>query len=248
MLRCRAGLLCLTACTLAHAQTPREFEAASVRHSASGAQVRTEIDPVRFTARSSSLKSLIKEAYGMDEFQLLGSNGWMNGDLYTIAASIAVPSTHDQVMEMLRSLLADRFHLKAHIETRQVKAYELVVDKGGSKLQSLREGEALPTPANSKPDEMTLSAGTTIPELVKFLNLRAGTPALGWPVVDHTGLNGRFKIWITFTNRPDPGGRSGTLDIDFLSDLPLQLGLRLVPTRAEFPFLVIDSAGKPPEQ
>lgn len=119
------------------------------------------------------------------------------------------------------------------------------MDKGGSKLQPLQDGETSPQPANSKPDEMTLSAGTTIPELVRFLNLRVGTATLGWPVVDHTGLNGCFKIWITFANKPDPGGRSGTLDIDFLSDLPLQPGLRLVPAQAEFPYLVIESAERP---
>lgn len=191
---------------------------------------------------------MIKEAYGIEDFQLQGINGWMNGDLYTIAASIPAPSNHDQVMEMLRNLLADRFHLKTHFENRQVKAYELVVDKGGSKLKALAYGEMPSQPSNTSPEELTLNAGTTVADLVKFLNMRVNTPALGWPVVDHTGLTGRYQIWIKFSNKLDPGGRSGTVDIDFLSDLPIQLGLRLVPNRADFPFLVIDSADKPSEQ
>jgi len=142
MLPYRVSLLCLIACAVAQAQTPREFETASVRRSTSGAQVRMEIDAVRFSARSSTLRSMIKEAYGIEDFQLQGENGWMNGDLYTIAASIPAPSNHNEVMEMLRNLLADRFHLRTHFETRQVKAYELVVDKGGSKLKALAYGEA----------------------------------------------------------------------------------------------------------
>ena len=254
-LRGRACLLCLF-CLLglvgravAQAQTPRDFETASVRHSAAGAQVRMEIDAVRFSARSSTLRSLIKEAFGVEDFLLQGVNGWMNGDLYTIEASIPVPSNHEQVMVMLRNLLTDRFHLKTHFETRQIKAYELVVDKGGPKLKSVADGEMPAQPSNTRPEkDLTLSAGTTIGDLVKFLNMRVNTPALGWPVVDHTGLTGRYQIWITFSNKLDPGGRSGSLDIDFLSELPLQLGLRLTPTRADFPFLVIDSADKPSEQ
>lgn len=253
MLLHRAGQICLIAYAFTQAQTPAEFEAASVRRSDSGRQVRMEIDAVRFSAPSSTLRSLVKEAYGIEDFQIQGGNGWMNTDLYTIAASISAPSSHDQashdqVMEMLRNLLADRFHLKTHFENRQVTAYELAVDKGGLKLKPLADGDVSPQPLNTNPEELTLNAGTTVADLVKFLNMRVGTPALGWPVVDRTGLNDRYQIWIKFNNKPDPGGHSGTFDGDFLTDLPIQLGLRLIPTRAEFRFLVIDSADKPSRQ
>ena len=148
-------------------------------------------------------------------------------------------------MEMLRGLLADRFHLKLHNETRRTKVYELVVAKGGSKLQPLQEGASREAPSNPNPDQATLSVATTLPELAQYLNKQSGPSALGWPVVDHTGIGGKFRIWLTINTTSDIGGRSGTFNIDFLSELPRQLGLALEPTQADCSFLVVDSAGLP---
>jgi len=239
-------LISLTLLAPLEGQTGRQFEAASVRATPPGTPPYRplDIDAVRFSARTATLRYLITQAYGIDDYQLMGTTGWMNGDYFTVAASIPTPSDHAQVMEMLRSLLAESFHLKSHFETRPTKVYELVVAKGGSKLEPLAEGDSGRPPSNSSPGQMTMSAGTTLPELVSFLNTRSGTAALGWPVVDHTGIQGRFKIWLTASLKSDPDGRSGTFDIDFPSELR-RLGLELKPTRADCSFLVIDNAEKP---
>jgi len=228
----------------AQTQSGREFEVASVKRAPPGEKLyqRLEIDSVRFFVRAAPLRYLINVAYGFDSYQLVGAPKWMDDDLYSITASILPPADHAQVMEMLRNLLTERFHLKVHEDTHQTKVYELVVAKGGEKLVPLPDGETPRPPPNPSLEQVTLNAGPSMPDLVRFLNQRVGAGSLGWPVVDHTGLHDRYKIFLTFSVKADPDGRSGTFDMDYLSELPRQIGLRLEPTRADYSFLVIDSA------
>lgn len=241
-----ASLMCLAGLVPARAQKAREFGAGSIKLAVAGDHpYLLQIDAARLYARAASLRYLITEAYGIENYQVVSTAKWMNENLYTINATIPAPSDHAEVMEMLRNLLAQRFHLKVHNETRQTRIYELVVASGGSKLQPLQEGVALKAPANLNPDQMTQSVATTLPDLARYLNRLTGPLALGWPVIDRTGMSGKFRIWLTFRLTPDIGGRSGTYDIDFLSELPRQLGLRLQPARADCSFVVVDSASMP---
>ena len=241
-----AWLTFVAAVAPAPAQTAREFGVASIKPAAAGDHpYLLEVDNSRLYARAASLRYLIMEAYRIENYQLVGTAKWMNENLYTINATIPAPSDHDQLMEMLRSLLAERFHLKVHNETRQIKVYELVAANGGSKLQPLQEGASSKAPPNPNADQVTLNVATTLPELARYLNSRTGPSTLGWPVIDRTGMDGKFRIRLTFHSTPDIGGRSGTFDIDYLSEVPRQLGLALQSTRADCSFVVIDSASMP---
>ncbi len=239
----RAWALALAFSAIASAQPKVEFEAASIRRATTSFPRRTEFDDVRFSAPASTLRSLITQAYGIDDYQLVGNSGWTNTEFWTVSAAMRPTRDRAQVMEMLRNLLADEFHLKAHLEIRRVKALELQLEKGGPKL--LSESTPPQQPPNISPGRLTLSVAATLPELARYLSTRTGPDAPGWPVVDRTDLHGRYAIWLTFANQIDPDGRSGTLSIDYMTELPRQLGLRLSPTQADISFLVIDNAVRP---
>jgi len=106
--------------------------------------------------------------------------------------------------------------------------YELTVAKDGPRTQ----GEGM-------------MVARTMPELVKYLNGLTGPAALNWPVIDRTGLSGPYDIRLKIELKADPDGRSGTWRLDFLAELPRQLGLRLESARDDYTFLVIDHVDEP---
>jgi uncharacterized protein (TIGR03435 family) len=78
---------------------------------------------------------LIQQVYGIDEYHLLGGPGWIGSDQYEIQAEAPAPVGRDQMVLMIQTLLADRFHLVMHKETRQLTTYLLLVAQGGPKLK-----------------------------------------------------------------------------------------------------------------
>jgi len=96
---------------------PAHFDAASVKPAgAGGLNQREEIDASHFAVRAIPLTALILQAFDVNQYQLSGAPGWMGKNLYSINASVASPADHAQLMEMLRNLLIERFHLKTHVE------------------------------------------------------------------------------------------------------------------------------------
>jgi hypothetical protein len=214
------------------AQPPaeRKFDAASVKPAiTSNLDQRLVIDASHFSVRAIPLTYLIRQAFDVNQYQVSGGPAWMGKNLWAINASIVGPSDRVQVMEMLRNLLIERFHLKTHVETRQTKVYELTVAKGGLKTGG----------------KEALLKWRTIPDLVTWLNGTTGPGAVGWPVVDRTGLSGQYDFRLRVELHTDPDGRGGTFGVDYLSELPRQLGLRLQAARDDYPFLVIDRVEEP---
>ncbi len=87
-----------------------------------------------------SLTDLLAYAYRVRPYQILGPT-WIHDGRWDIAAKLPEGASQDQVPEMMRSLLVERFKLAAHHESRDNPAYELIVDKGGPKLQALPRDE-----------------------------------------------------------------------------------------------------------
>ena len=130
-----AGLLLLAG---ARAQTPAAFEVASIRRNNSGGvNTRISVAGDRFTATNASVKTLIRNAYEILSFQLANEPGWLDSEMFDLTATTGSGKkiSPDQLKLLLRGLLADRFGLKVHWETRQTAVYALVADKGGSKLR-----------------------------------------------------------------------------------------------------------------
>lgn len=272
-----AGIL--AACALFSQSAPARltFEVASIKPSSPDARgVMIQNQPgggLRMT--NVPLRVLITQAYDIRDFQLSGGPGWMNSDRYDITAKAdrsaatdspppdprqlsdsQVKTMMEQMRERLRSLLADRFQLAIHRETKDAPVYALVVAKGGSKLQEAKEGAP-----NQR--RMMMGRGQINGEGVKLEFLaQVLSNQLGRPVLDKTGLTGNYDIKLTWT--PDPGqGIGGPLGPpppgveppppadpngpSLFTAVQEQLGLRLESQKGPVEMIVIDHVEKPSE-
>jgi uncharacterized protein (TIGR03435 family) len=136
------------------------FEVASIRPSAGpGAErmaVGVHIDGARISCTSLSLRDYITSAYNVKLYQVVGPD-WLGGERFDIAATLPPGATQEQVPDMLKALLADRFGMKFHRETRDFPVYGLVVAKGGLKM---KESPPDPDDATDKPKAATNVSGS----------------------------------------------------------------------------------------
>ena len=206
----------------------------------------------RFVAVNYTLKLLIAAAYDLNPRTISGGPGWVDSAKYDIVARTPgqVQPARPEQMAMLRALLADRFGLQFHREAKVFSIYELQVTKGGPKLKaSTAAPDALPQVISTVyPDRVKLPArNVTMADFVAMMQ-RA---LLDRPVVDKTGLSGRYDFDLTWA--PDEtqfGGEAPKVADDapsppLFTALPQQLGLRLEATRGPVNALVIDGAKQP---
>ncbi len=213
----------------------------------------------RFTATNLQLRALIQIAYDVPAIMIAGTSPLLDSPAYDIDAKAAEPqATPAEIKRMLQSLLADRFKLELHRETKELPVYFILAAKNGAKLQKSKDRDC--------PDVVdgdSLVRGT----LCHFL---VGGPQLGWtgrsislqdiadaltyrvgrPVIDRTSIPGTFDIktsgWSSETGgadgqrqSTDPGAPS------IFTMLEEQLGLRLESGKAHTAMLVIDRIEKP---
>ena len=203
-----------------------------------------EINSTILHAPCISLRYLITQAFGVEDYQLSGVSGWMESDTYAITAKAEAPVDSAEMLTMLRTHLARIFRLRTHHESKVAPAFALRVDKSGSKLVPLGRDEEWKD-SDSSTDRPAMIIGSSIQELVGYLNSDRGPSALGRPVVDRTGLRDLYKIRLVFRGEKDPETPRILLNIDYPSALVLQLGLRLETTTAAMDVLVIDNAERP---
>ena len=198
-----------------------------------------QVTPGSFTMWNSSLKTAIGWAYGVFEYQITGP-GWAGEDRYDIVAKSAGPVSRDQLRSMLQSLLAERFKLAIHRETKEMQAYVLSVGKNGPKFsESKTEGDSDVTP---DPKRMVVEVHRV--DLRQLVHLLATT--FQTPVIDQTGLRGRYDVSIDVTKYiPQSGERANPLDI-IQTGLQQELGLKLESKKMPVDLLIIDHAEKAP--
>jgi uncharacterized protein (TIGR03435 family) len=206
----------------------------------------------RFVAKHYTVKLLIAAAYDLNPKTVSGGPAWMDSDPYDITALTrgdSMPSREDQ-MAMLRGLLADRFKLTFHRELKEYSIYLLEAAKGGERLKASVSAEDDPPALISTvfPDHIMLPArNATMAEFTSLLQ-RA---VLDRPVVDKTGLTGRYDFDLTWA--PDEtqfGGEVPVAGADapaapFFTAIEQQLGLRLEATRGPVNALVVDGVERP---
>jgi uncharacterized protein (TIGR03435 family) len=228
------------------AQSPA-FEAASVKPS----DPSTNNDGIsfqpggRFNAKNLTLKGLIRMAYDVRGFQINGGprceacKSWIDTDRYDVETKADGNPPPSTVHLMLQTLLADRFKLKLHRETKELPVYWLVVGKSGSKL-----AETGDTPGPFRVGRGSLSASTTMAALANVFS--------NWlerVVLDKTGLAGKYNVRLEWT--PDETAPPGEPEIasrpgaSLFSAVEQQLGLKLVAQKGPVEILVIESAEKP---
>jgi uncharacterized protein (TIGR03435 family) len=243
-----------------------EFEVASIRPINSDtfvSMVRISFEPDGFRAINTTLEALITGTYGVDFNQVSGAPKWINSERYNIEAKID-SATADAIGKlgedqrqlaqehMLQALLADRFKLAFHRETKELPIYSLVIAKNGPKFREAKPGETPQLRVDFSQGRIT---GQAVPlhSLVKRL-----TKELGRLVVDKTGLAGNYD----FTIQCAPGeiralGDGGewidnappteSAGASLLTALQEQLGLKLKPEKLPVEVLVIDHVEKPSE-
>lgn len=260
----------LRAVTRVHLQPPQgqpAFDVASVKPNVSG-DMRVTLQAMPgggFRATNAPLRTLIREAYALQGFQLSGGPGWLDSDRFDVVAKSESNPGPLQMRVMLRALLAERFQLSVHSEARDLPFYALVLARADGKLgPHLRPTGAdcskAPEWLGTGPPPVKDTAapcrsagpgaggamrfrGITLEAFAKFL----ATPVRR-PVIDRTGLTGDFDIELEMTAEfgppPPPPGMPDQVDRtsapSIFTSVREQLGLRLESHRGPVDVLVID--------
>ena len=266
MRRLVLGVLLVAVSSPLIAQSP-SFDVASIKRTPEG---QADVDFAatsggRLQARNNPVLNLITNAYGVPYYTVVGGPGWMreSGDRYDIEAKADREPSHAEMMQMLQTLLAERFHLRVHRETRELSAYVLTVARGGAKLTPSKEGDCVdrssPEKRNALPstekrpgcgNNSLSSRGATPPNMrwtAVRIDMSGVTGALATffrrPVVDQSGITGFFDIRLDLpplqpTTRDDPG-------VSVFTVLQEQLGLRVEEGKGPVEVLVIDHIERP---
>jgi uncharacterized protein (TIGR03435 family) len=255
-----AGVTVLSGVLLAQRPKFEAFEVATIKQAdpdVPGRFIRMQ-SAHRFYARNHTVKTLIEAAYNLTSRAVSGGPAWVESDRYEIVAVTPnnVRPTPDEQMAMLRNLLADRFHLSFHREPKEFSVYGITVAKGGAKLKPTTvDPEATPDgpPLLAfviAPDIVRLPAKyTTVAEMASVMQ-RA---VFDRPVVDRTGLTGRYDFDLEFTADESMFGGLGLKPIpestkpDLFDAIQEQLGLKLEASRAMVDTVVIDRVDHPTE-
>lgn len=164
------------------AKTLPAFDAASVRPFAlpagGWAWGKPAIDPVHLRMPGAPLRYIILTAYGLDDFQLTGLPDWAEHEFFTIDAVTDAPTTPDQMLLMLRQLLADRFQLRVEEGEKEQPVWAIVAAPGGPKLKPRADDEKCPRgisgddmkAAGAPPNSSSGFNGCTMADLVKAFN------------------------------------------------------------------------------
>jgi len=244
-------VLIATAASFAQPAPRLAFEAASIKPSNAprgpqgqmfeGEDVRTS--PGNLTMENVTVASCLKWAYKIQDTQIAGPD-WIRHDRFTIAAKAASPAVDSQLRAMLQTLLAERFKVALHRDSKTIAGYSLVVAKNGPKLT--------PSSTDGAPEMRGrlkwIATRYSMADLADFL--ADNTQSL---VVDMTGLGGQFDFALDLGPyfsidtpiRKDEAGP--VLAAAFQPALQAQLGLKLESKKIPVEVLVIDHVEKPSE-
>jgi uncharacterized protein (TIGR03435 family) len=250
------------------------FEVVSVRPNKSGQGFGMNFTPNGFIATNMPLQPVIVMAYNLRDPKLRlggeaipGAPKWINSDPYDIQAKISNSDLGElnkfgaeqqlaQKRLMLRAMLADRFKLKIHHETKQGPCYVLVAGKNGSEMKEAKSIDP------AFPDgKLFAQPGAITAQGVSLSGLAfALTMPLDCPVQDKTGLAGRYDFTLQYAPdlgsgpmpMPPSGQRESASPPDasgpsLFTAVREQLGLRLIPATAPVDSIVIDHVEKPSE-
>jgi uncharacterized protein (TIGR03435 family) len=193
-----------------------------------------------------TVNTMIQYAYGVSGRQIVGGPRWVSSDAYNVdgVPDIQGDPSVKQMLAMYQKLLADRFKLTIHHETRELAAYALTITKSSPKLaKSLGDPNGLPDETgDSDRTGITMRyTNTSMEDLADNLQAMMGD---GKPVVEQTELTGRFDFTLKWTREQtqsaDPNAAPG-----LFTAIQEQLGLKLEPVKAPVDVLVIDQVERP---
>jgi len=236
--RLLTAVICAIAASVLHAQPRLSFDAASIhpsRADQSSASIR--FSDRGFLVRNCTLNFIVQRAYGLRDFQVAGGPDWVadgTGERFDIQARTSAAASGEEMKLMAQTLLADRFRLKAHRETKPIPVYALTVAKSGPRLHAPRPEEH--RSIESYPGNIE---ATNAP-MNLFIDELSGK--VDRPVIDRTGLKGSFDFTLRWSAEI-PGGDPGLGSI--FTAVQDQLGLKLEAEKRPFEVLIIDSVERP---
>jgi uncharacterized protein (TIGR03435 family) len=247
-------------------QSPPQFEVSSIKPNTGGpGPTMIQMPPTgRVNILNASVRMMLRSSYRLQDYQIIGGPDWMNSDRFDIQTS--PPSGYQPeppglpclgpdcpltaVQIMMQGMLADRFQLKSHRETRELPVYELTIARGGFKLKEVAPpplraagvppGPPPPPPPPGTPPPTNPSALPTPPPgammnfgrgiaatAVPFAALVSSlTQILGRPVIDKTGIKGYYDIKMVFSGDgipnagPVPQPPGGLAPLDAADPMP----------------------------
>jgi uncharacterized protein (TIGR03435 family) len=254
----RFAAVILAAIGLLRGQPALKFEVASIKPSQPG-ETRSGIRPApggeRYVASNVTLKLLVTVAYRIKADQVAGGPAWMDADRFDMNAKAERPSSVEELHAMLQDLLAERFELRLHRESKELPMYALTVDQDGPKLK-LHEAQSAGDPwIDQVQDHFPQAEWHATFAPMDYFAWRLSL-ILDRPVVDQTKLKGGYDFDLKFTQELPPNIQPGALlngeAIDtsgptIFEAIRRQLGLKRERQKGPVDILVIDQAEKPVE-
>ncbi|HEY5055574.1 MAG TPA: TIGR03435 family protein, partial [Acidobacteriaceae bacterium] len=199
------------------------------------------------TATNVPLKLLIEFAYDVKDELIFGLSGPVSDARFDVTAKVIAPGggappklSDAQLAAMIIPLLADRFHLKAHLEPKTLPVYDLIVAKGGPKLK-LTDKPVIGSwnISGENTDKVLTIESASMADLAAILSDQANRQ-----VIDKTGLTGVSDVTLKWSD--DVAATQGGPDvISIFTAIEEQLGLKLQPSKGPVDTLVIDHAEMP---
>ena len=233
------------------AQQPK-FEVASIKRNTSGqlGVMGRGFEGTTFTVLNAPVQRLISDAYGVPGRDLMEAPSWIfsvllggDSERYDVIAKFAEGSSAQNQRAMLQNLLAERFSLRLHRETRELPVYIVTkLNNSGPLGPNLRSAVKNCLPATAC--EGRIAGGFATYTGSEWSNVLQALSAglAGERLVDRTGLSGIYDFSLAYT---PVGVTRGDLGVDFFTAVREQLGLRLERGRAPFEVLVIDAISRP---
>jgi uncharacterized protein (TIGR03435 family) len=212
-----------------------------------GGRGNIQVGPASLTMRNVTLKNAIRWAYQVTEYQVSGPD-WLDSAHFEIMGKSAAPASEEQLQLMMQTLLADRFKLAFHRQSKEFQVYVLVPGKNGTKLQeSKTDGET-----SIQPQQASMTIAVAHMPLSQMIDML--TPILGAPVIDRTGLKGKYDLNVNMGKymAEMQTGTAGGAPPDPVSMILMAIegeaGLKLERQKIPLDVLVIDHAEKIPTE
>jgi uncharacterized protein (TIGR03435 family) len=267
----------LAGAAMAQTASGPQFDVASVKPAAPGGRgTFMTVIPGGLRMSNMTLKELIAVAYRIQSFQISGGPPWFDSAHFDVLAKSDAQPKRDDVPPMLQALLADRFELKLHRETREMPVLALVLARKDGKLgpalieskegscstadptkgplPPIQPGNPMPCGAMRRSPRQLTATRIAISQLITELSR-----FLGRTVIDKTGLTGNYDVTLDFTldeaqlaamlppDAPRPPPPDGTGPPSIYVALQEQLGLKLETQKGPVEIFFIDHAEKPSE-
>ena len=199
----------------------------------------------RVTIQHRTVKDMLIIGYGMHEKQLVGMPGWAESDRWDVEGVVDVEGKPDvaQLHSLVRKMLAERFGLRAHTEKREMGVYAIRLAKGVPKVEKTNSDPNGSMGENDSDNDGQRTMHMTNAAMGEFALVMSYTADR--PVVDQTGLSGRYDFQLKWTFDDSKAPTDGSTPPGLFTAMQEKLGLKLEPAKAPVDVLVIDKVERP---